>query len=117
MFLPPDSRCSSLLIVSRNMLYGNILYEHILYHLPREEKESRNQKIRKRGDLPKRLVVKGRFRMVFKKGELLEGNKFDLLRVELHRELNKVDLPDLIAISIPEMSQKLKIFKPKSGKP
>lgn len=58
--------------------------------------------------MPKKLVIKGRFRIVLNQDKLLENKEFERLRTKLLETINNV-APQ--GFWIPEMSQKLEIFK------
>ena len=59
----------------------------------------------------KKLVVKGRFRIVLNRDKLLEGDEFEKFRLQLLEKINNIAISDSQGFWIPEMSQKLKIFK------
>ncbi len=67
--------------------------------------------------MPKKLVIKGRFRIILNRDKLLEDKLFDLFRLHLLKKINEIAISGSQGFWIPEMSQKLEIFKSSERSP
>ena len=61
--------------------------------------------------MPKKLVIKGRFRIILNQDKLLENKEFDRFRTKLLETINNIAIGESQGFWIPEMYQKLEIFK------